>query len=65
MFFLSLEYCSASTTCTNKGDCKTDGTCDCDTNYYGNDCSSRPLLIFILYSMDNKKECGIVNVNLC
>ena len=38
-FLSTKEYCYAPTTCKGKGDCKTDGSCQCDANYYGNDCN--------------------------
>ena len=46
-FLVLLAYCYDYTTCSDKGDCRSDGTCKCDYGYYGADCSSIPSLIFI------------------
>ena len=43
------EFCLASSTCNDNGVCKADGTCQCNSGYFGNDCSSRPF-DFLLYS---------------
>ena len=48
---LSLEYCNALTTCQGKGDCKLTGHCDCDTYYYGSDCSSKCFCIFVWFNL--------------
>ena len=50
-----IEYCYAPTTCKGKGDCRTDGTCQCDANYYGDNCSSK-LLLFYLYLFELKRS---------
>ena len=42
MFFLFLDFCDATTTCSGHGSCNPDnGTCDCDDFYYESDCSSK------------------------
>ena len=39
--------CDNTTKCSNHGTCGDDGTCVCNDNYYGIDCSSKP--IFLLF----------------
>ena len=37
-------------TCKGKGSCNSSGNCICNTNYYGSDCSSMYLLIFLYWT---------------
>ena len=41
-FFLSLIVaCEATTNCSGHGTCRPDGTCQCDSQFFAADCSSK------------------------
>ena len=41
-FFLSLIVaCEAATNCSGHGSCRTDGTCECDSQFFSADCASK------------------------
>ena len=33
--------CEATTNCSGHGTCRLDGTCECDSQFFGADCSSK------------------------
>ena len=40
-FFTHIVACEAATNCSGHGACRADGTCECDSQFFAADCTSK------------------------